>query len=218
MRVRLLALSVGLRRPVRRPLARAAMMGGTPREPGPWIRGTLVIAGWLRRAGLGREAVWARCLLPVPGCGLAGARVPMRERPLRVVPVGERSGRVLALGILAGRGLSLGICPGREPALRVGASAERVLRVLSGRALIRTVRARSVRDPTIRAWNWLSGAGLSGDGLTRAAHPRRVLTWIRAEVHVPGLARAERHLPRRHLAALSLVPRTGMRHLPVLPG
>jgi hypothetical protein len=216
------------------------MMGGTTREPGPRIRGTLVIAGWLRRAGRGDtrvarrgatriaaallrgsrggEAVRARCLLPVPGSGMAGARVPVRERPLRVLPVGERSGWVLPLGILAGRGLSLGICPRREPALRVGASAERVLRVLSGRVLIRTVLARSVRDPTIRAWNWLSGAGLSGDELTRAAHPRRVLTWIRAEVHVPGLARPERHLAGRHLAELPSVRGTGMRHLPVLPG
>src|ERR1700688_4943856 len=124
MRVRLLAaLSVGLRRPVRRPLARVAAMGGTTRERGSRIRGILVIAGWLRRAGLGKtrgarrratrigaallrgslggEAV-RRTLLPVVGTGLARARVPVRERLLRVLPVGELSGRVLPLGVLAG--------------------------------------------------------------------------------------------------------------------
>src|ERR1700730_13974253 len=114
MRVRLLALSVGLRRPVRRPLARAAVMGGTTRERGPRIRGTGVIAGWLRGVGLGKtrgarrgatrigaallrgslggESVRARCLLPVVGTGLggtglAGAGVPIRERLLRVLSV-----------------------------------------------------------------------------------------------------------------------------------
>ena len=100
--------------------------------------------------------------------------------------------------------------PWRETTLRVGTGrlmhgAERVLSVVSSRALIRTVRACSVRGRTVRAWNWLSGAGLSRDELarrelTRAARPRRVLPRICTEIGVPSLSRPERNLPGRRLA------------------
>jgi hypothetical protein len=97
--------------------------------------------------------------------------------------------------------------------------AERVLPVVSSRALIRTVRACNVRGSTVRAWNWLSGAGLSRDELTRTAHPRRVLP----RICMPSLSRPERDLPGRRLAERRLtelpgVCRSGMRDLPVLPG
>jgi hypothetical protein len=124
---------------------------------------------------------------------------------------------VLPVRVLAGGGLPFGISPRRElpwreTTLRVGTGrlmhgAERVLPVVSSRALIRAVRACGVRGRTVWAWNWLSGAGLSRDELTRAAHSRWVLPRICTEIRVPSLSRPERDLPGRHLAEGHLAER-----------